>query len=258
VTVSTKTQQNSLLITTTTSSPYLTSLLPTFGTTNRYKVQLSTLIPSSTKRPIIQLTDYIIVSVGAFIGIPLIVLIIQKCSKQKSTTQNTMNLKPNDDNEALNVTGESHDETDKKYRALYQCENQEHLYEQVESDYQDIDQCVEQPNTPYLIPITGEHLDGEEKNDTYIKPEAYIEPQNLEYYLDPIEIHVGQGRENGSKDNRHSYIEVIELDEINSDYNHENIQRSSSSYDDVTWECSSASHEVETGNNNTYLDAVSS
>jgi hypothetical protein len=240
---------------------------------------MSTLIPSSTKTPTNELltTNYLIVGVGAFIGIPLIVLIIQKCLKQKSTIQNTMNLKPNDDNEAVNVTGESHDETDKKYRALYQYGNRDNFYEQVESDYQDIDQCVEnittfngekqeqhsedfifshEPSTPYLIPITGEHLDGAEKNDMYIEPEAYIEPQNLQCYLDPIEIHVGQGRENGSKDNRHSYIEVIELGEINSDYNHDNIQRSSSSYDDVTWECSSASHEVETGNDNTYLDAV--
>lgn len=224
------------------------------------------------------MTNYLIVGVGAFIGIPMIVLIIQKCLKSKSTIQTVSKIKSDDVNEAVDSTVESHEADIRKYRGLYHYRHPENFNQQVESDYQEIDECVEninafkgekllydpedsmfplEPNDSYLFPITGTELDDTATCETYVEPvkqESYIKSQNLEPYLDPIQIQTR--RKQSRKDHRHSYIEVVELGATKSNENHKNIHQSSSSYDDAMYECPTVSHGVNEGINSTYLDAV--
>lgn len=249
--------------------------------TSQYKVLLSTIIPPITKsNPTneLSLTNYLIVGVGAFIGVPLIVLVIQKCLKSKSAKRNVSKINTDDQDEAVDSTVKSHDADTKKYGGLYHYGNREHFYQQIDSDYQEIDHCVEKvntskgakildefndstnsppPNDSYLFPITGTQLDEAATCDAYVEPvrqDSYIKPENLEPYLDPIKIQTA--RKQSRKDHRHSYIEVVELGATKSTENHDNIHQSSSSYDDVMWERPTVSHESHEEQHNTYLDAV--
>ncbi|XP_056015059.1 uncharacterized protein LOC130046597 [Ostrea edulis] len=256
-----------------TSPIYLTSISSTTNLTNHYTVLPSTKPSIAVSNPENGQfnSNYLIVGVGAFISVLLLVMIIQKCLKSKSAQRNISKRKV--DYNAPVV--KSRDTDKKKYGGLYHYGNKDHFYQQMESDYQEIDQCLEmanmtpggrkppgteesslssEPNDSYLSPIAG--------SDTYVEPvtqEAYIEPQNLQPYLDSHKIPMG--RANSGNERFHSYIEVVELGEMNptetiSHTNPDNAPRLSSSYDDVMWECPAVCHEMDDGKDNCYLDAV--
>ncbi|XP_056015038.1 uncharacterized protein LOC125676219 isoform X1 [Ostrea edulis] len=260
-----------------TSPPYLTHISSTTNITNHYTVLPSTKPPIAVSNPENGQfnSNYLIVGVGGFISVLLLVMIIQKCLKSKSAQRNISKRKVEDYNAPVDSIVKSRDTDKKKYGGLYHYGNKDHFYQQMESDYQEIDQCLEmanmtpggrkppgteesssssEPNDSYLSPIAG--------SDTYVEPvtqEAYIEPQNLQPYLDSHKI--PKGRENSSNERFHSYIEVVELGEMNptetiSHTNPDNVPRLSSSYDDVMWECPAVCHEMDDEKDNSYLDAV--
>ncbi|XP_056015029.1 uncharacterized protein LOC125677513 isoform X2 [Ostrea edulis] len=260
-----------------TSPQSLTPISSTTNITNRYTVSSSSKAPIPDSNPgTVQFNfNYLTVGVGVFIAVLLLVIIIQKCLKSKSTQRNISKRKAEDHNAPVDTTVTSSDTDTKKYGGLYHYGNKDHFYQQMESDYQEIDQCLEmanmtpggrkppgteesslssEPNDSYLSPIAG--------SDTYVEPviqEAYIETQNLQPYLDSHKI--PKGRENSSNERFHSYIEVVELGEMNptetiSHTNPDNARRLSSSYDDVVWECPAVCHEIDDEKDNSYLDAV--
>jgi hypothetical protein len=147
----------------------------------------------------------------------------------------------------------------------------------MESDYQEIDECLEMVNMidkqlksqdSSLHPETNDsYLSPVAESDDYIEPvtqEGYIEPQNLQPRLHSPRIPVG--RKHSRDKGPHSYIEVIEVGDVSPHENRklenkklenpDGVHRRSSSYDDVIWESSTVSGEINEEKDNSYLDAV--
>jgi hypothetical protein len=235
-------------------------------TTDPYTTAFSSKSPTTDSNGEIN-SNYLIIGVGALLAVLLLVIIIQKCLKTNSTRGNVSSRKSNESN----MPPDSSDADKKKYGKLYQSGNKDHLYRRMESDYQEIDECLEmvnmidkqvksqdsslhpETNDSYLSPVAG--------SDDFVEPETqqgYIEPQNLLPRLHSPRIPVG--RKHSTDKGPHSYIKVIEVDDVSSHVNRklenpDGIHRPSSSYDDVMWESPTASGKMDEEKDN-YIDAV--
>ncbi|XP_062568837.1 uncharacterized protein LOC134230985 [Saccostrea cucullata] len=220
-------------------------------------------------------SNYLLFGVGIVLAILLIVIILQLRSKSKSA-QRMISRGKNQEQIEMNLPSDlalRPSANDKKqYSSLNQGKEKLHVYQQVESEYEDIDRCLE------MIDVSpGEDFQGPKsvllntlplplktnKRDRH-KTEQYIEPMTnvesiLETYLEPISSETG--RVSIKDPQRHSYIEILDSDEIileerKDDRLNENTSKSSSSYDDVVVECITPSLDRDKGNHATYLDVV--
>ncbi|XP_062571364.1 uncharacterized protein LOC134233411 [Saccostrea cucullata] len=192
-------------------------------------------------------SNYLLSGVGLLLAILLIVIIFQLRLRSKSSQKKISRREKKSDTER-NVSNDSESmprESDKKqYSRLEQDKDSRHVYQKAESEYQEIDQCLE------MLEVSSRPKEG-----SLSKEESSGESSYLENYLEPVISKVDIVNSNDRQ--RHSYIELLDSDKIIVNENVidgriENTSNSSSSYDDVMTECSTVA--TANGNNDTYLD----
>ncbi|XP_062584041.1 uncharacterized protein LOC134245810, partial [Saccostrea cucullata] len=256
----------------TTSPAFITSSKVVYST-NEPTVALSATDFKTTKEMFN--SNYLLFGVGIVLAILLTVIILQLRSKSKSA-QRMISRGKNQEQIEMNLPSDlalRPSANDKKqYSSLNQGKEKLHVYQQVESEYQEIDPCLEMidvspeedfqgpksvlPNT-LPLPMNTSKRDIQ-KTEEYIEPMTNVE-STLETYLEPISSE--SGRMSIKDPQRHSYIEILDSDEIileerKDDRQNKNTSKSSSSYDDVVVECITPSLDMDEGNHATYLDVV--
>ncbi|XP_062600278.1 uncharacterized protein LOC134261907 [Saccostrea cucullata] len=192
-------------------------------------------------------SNYTILGVGLILAVLLIVIIVQLRVRSKSSHK-TISKEEMGDNNEINVLIDSSckplDVDKKQYSRLEENKDKGHVYQRVESEYQEIEECLELVDNP-SVPRRG------------FQSNIMMSGENnfLETYIDPV-----ISTENISRQ-RHSYIEILDTEVYTADDNlndecNENTSKSSSSYDDVIVECATDTPEIDQSNSNTYLDVL--
>ncbi|XP_062598203.1 uncharacterized protein LOC134259617 [Saccostrea cucullata] len=231
-------------------SPTVKPHVSTLNSTNLYSSKIQTTSSSSDITTAGEFnSNYLLSGVGLLLAILLIVIIFQLRFRSKSSQRKISRREKKNDTER-NVSNDSESmprESDKKqYNRLEQDKDNRHVYHKAESEYQEIDKCLE------MLEVSSRPKEG-----SISKEELSGESSYLENYLEPVISK--DDIENSNERQRHSYIEILDSDKIRVDENlidgrYEKISDSSSSYDDVMTEYSIVAAEVANGNNDTYLD----
>ncbi|XP_062584998.1 uncharacterized protein LOC134246641, partial [Saccostrea cucullata] len=192
-------------------------------------------------------SNYTILGVGLILAILLIVIIVQLRLRSKSSHK-TISKKERGENNEINVLSDSSrkplDIDIKQYSRLKEEKVKGHVYQRVESEYQEIDECLEMVDNPSVL-----------KSGPRSKMDTTSESSCLENYIEPVISTETIRRQ------RHSYIEILDTEVYTRDDNlidrsNENSSKSSSSYDDVIIEGSTVSPEIAHRDDNTYLDVL--
>ncbi|XP_062566253.1 uncharacterized protein LOC134228605, partial [Saccostrea cucullata] len=190
-------------------------------------------------------SNYTILGVGLILAILLIVVIVQLRLRSKSSHKTISKEEGGENNEINALSDSSKMDIDiKQYSRLKEDKVKGHVYQRVQSEYQEIEECLEMVDNPAVL-----------KSGSQSKLEMAVESSCLENYIDPVIT-----TENISRQ-RHSYIEILDTDAYTGDENlndecNEISSKSSSSYDDVIVECSTVTSDIVQRDDNTYLDVL--
>ncbi|XP_062610255.1 uncharacterized protein LOC134272036 [Saccostrea cucullata] len=199
-------------------------------------------------------SNYLIFGVGLLLAILLIVIIAQLRLRSKSAHKriSRKNLEENNELDVFNDSAIKSRDNDKKQYSKLDTDKDKcqkgHVYQHVESEYQEIDVCLE------MVDVPSSHT-----TDSHSIQEEPGKANHLEDYIDPLISTLNRKDTIGRQ--RHSYIEILDSEEVlvdddRNDECNENNSKSSSSYDDVIVECSTVAPEIVQGNDNTYLDVL--